>query len=156
VDEYWDYGIYTIPSDRHVIARVNRVAEWLRLDPLHEHPLSGEIAEEPSDPTEDWGFPHIFIFSNCTNLVEHLPPYQWKPKPPSQEADPKEEPLGKDDHDVDALGYGLMTRPSPAEAPKAQARAMDARSQKYYELIQKKRLKQEGKRRGHSRLGAMA
>jgi phage terminase large subunit len=156
VDEYWDYGIYTIPSDRHIIARVNRVAEWLRLDPEHEHPLSGETADEPEDITEDWGFPHIYFFQNCHNLIEHLPQYQWKPKPPNQEADAKEEPLGKDDHDVDALGYGLMTRPSPALKPEQSHRAMDARSQKYFDMLQKKREKQHHKRRGHSRLGSMA
>jgi hypothetical protein len=126
------------------------------LDPEHEHPLSGETADEPEDPTEDWGFPHVYIFQNCHNLIEHLPQYQWKPKPPNQEADAKEEPLGKDDHDVDALGYGLMTRPSPAMKPEQSHRAMDARSQKYFELLQKKRQKQEHKRRGHSRLGSMA
>lgn len=156
IDEYWDYGIYTIPSDRHIIARVNRVAEWLRLDPKHEHPLSGETADEPENPDEEYGFPHLYIFSTCVNLIEHLPQYKWKPQPPSQEADAKEEPLGKDDHDVDALGYGLMTRPRISEAPKGGPEAMDARSQKYYELIKNKRRKQEMKRRGHKRLGASA
>jgi terminase large subunit-like protein len=155
IDEYWDYGIYTIPSDRHVIARVNRVAEWLRLDPEHRHPLSGELAQEPEDPDEEYGFPRLYIFQNCVNLIEHLPQYKWKPKPPNQEADAKEEPLGKDDHDVDALGYGLMTRPSPADAPEVRGRAMDARSEKYYEMLQKKRSKQS-KGRKHSRLGSMA
>jgi hypothetical protein len=34
IDEYWDYGIWTVPSDRHKIARVNRVAEWLTTGPF--------------------------------------------------------------------------------------------------------------------------
>lgn len=156
IDEYWDYGIYTIPSDRHVIARVNRVAEWLRLDPKHEHPLTGELADEAEDPDEDWGYPHIYIFQNCVNLIEHLPQYKWKPKPPNQESDAKEEPLGKDDHDVDSLGYGLMTRPSLAEAPKGRGRGQDERSQHYHELLQKKRSKQSNRRKKHSRLGSSA
>jgi hypothetical protein len=109
IDEYWDYGISTIPSDRHVIARINRVAEWLRPDPLHPHPITGETRPE--------GWPRLYIFRNCFNLIEHVPQYQWKPKPPTYQEDPKEKPLEKDDHDVDALGYGLMTRPAPATAP---------------------------------------
>ena len=51
------------------------------------------------------------------NLLEHLQQYKWKPQPPSRDEDPKEKPLEKDDHDVDALGYILMTRPPPAHRP---------------------------------------
>jgi PBSX family phage terminase large subunit len=109
IDEYFDWGISTIPSDRHVIARVNRIAEWLRLDPDHPHPLTGETRPE--------GWPKLYIFKNCHNLVEHLQQYQWKPQPPTRTEDPKEKPLEKDDHDVDALGYILMTRPPPATKP---------------------------------------
>jgi phage terminase large subunit len=160
IDEYWDYGISTMPSDRHKMARINRVAEWLRLDPKHPHPLTNEYADEPDvdefeDPENplDWGYPHLYIFANCTNLIEHLPQYKWKPKPPTQEADPKEEPLKKDDHDVDALGYILMTRPRPAEAP-IKHQGLDARSQAYWEKIQKQRRRSEN--RGHSKLGVEA
>lgn len=109
IDEYWDYGISTIPSDRHVIARINRVAEWLRPDPLHPHPVTGETRPE--------GWPRLYIFRNCPNLIEHVPQYRWKPQPPTQQTDPLEKPLERDDHDVDSLGYGLMTRPAPATAP---------------------------------------
>src|SRR6476646_4836761 len=46
IDEYMDHGIVTIPSDRHKPARINRVAEWLRLDPEVPHPITGERREE--------------------------------------------------------------------------------------------------------------
>lgn len=106
VDEYWDNGIVTIPSDRHVMARVNRVGEWLMLNKEWPHPVTGATSEE--------GNPKLYIFKNCVNLIEHVAQYQWKKQPPLKEEDPKEKPLEKDDHDVDALGYILMTRPHPA------------------------------------------
>jgi hypothetical protein len=157
IDEYWDCGIYTMPSDRHKIARVNRVAEWLKLKPDWPHPISGEVAWPPEDMDEDnpvdFGYPNLYIFSNCVNLIEHLPQYRWKPKSPTQEEDSKEEPLKKDDHDVDALGYILMTRPLPAKRP-AESRREDPRTVAYWEKVQKRRQKRQS--RGHSRLGAEA
>lgn len=153
IDEYWDYGIYCIPSDRHKIARVNRVAEWLRRDPLHEHPLTGEVDLEPEDPDEDFGWPRMYIFQNCVNLIEHVPGYRWKPKPPTQESDPTEEPLKKDDHDVDALGYILMTRPQPSNKP-LKDDDVDPRTKRYWEKVQKRMHNRHG--RGHSRLGVEA
>lgn len=161
IDEYWDYGIFCQPSDRHKIARVNRVAEWLRLDPNWRHPVSGELAEIPEDDLfadedehAEYGFPHIYIFANCKHLIEHVPQYKWKPKPPTAEEDPKEEPLKKDDHDVDALGYILMTRPRPAERPQA-ASHMDPRTRKYWDMVNKKHAKR-AKGKAHSRLGVEA
>jgi hypothetical protein len=144
IDEYFDYGITTIPSDRHKIARVNRVAEWLRLDPEHPHPLTGECREE--------GWPRLYIFRNCVNLIEHVPQYRWKPLSPTHKEDAKEEPLKKDDHDVDTLGYILMTRPRPANRPMDTKTSSDARSQKYWEKVGKK-MSMNG---GHSRLGSEA
>lgn len=143
IDEYYDYGILTIPSDRHKIARVNRVAEWLRRDPEHPHFRTKEHSED--------GWPRIYIFRNCVHLIEHVPQYRWKPLPPTAKADAPEEPLKKDDHDVDALGYILMTRPRPAEKPLSEQHDYDARSRAYWDKIGK-RMKQGG----HSRLGVDA
>jgi hypothetical protein len=144
IDEYWDYGIVTIPSDRHKIARVNRVAEWLRLDPNHPHPFTGETRPE--------GWPRLYIYKNCFNLAEHVPQYQWKPQPPNKQEDAAEEPLKKDDHDVDALGYILMTRPSPSERPVEGYHGEDARSRKYWS-----KMSQRGpKGRKHAMLGSEA
>jgi hypothetical protein len=142
IDEYWDHGIPVIPSDRHKIARVNRVAEWLRLDPEHPHPITGEYRPE--------GYPRLYIFKNCFELAEHVPGYRWKPQSPAATEDAKEEPLKKDDHDVDALGYILMTRPSPSERPGIDDN-MDARSFKYWEKMKNRR---EGKSKGHAMLGS--
>jgi hypothetical protein len=109
IDEYIDHGIMPIPSDRHVAARINRVGDWLRLDPKVPHPITGEFRTE--------GWPRLFIFKNNPHLIEHVGQYQWAKKRPTQEADAKEKPLEKDDHDVDSLGYNLMSRPIPGMSP---------------------------------------
>jgi phage terminase large subunit len=144
IDEYYDYGIITIPSDRHKIARVNRVAEWLTLDSDWAHPITNEIRED--------GWPRLYIFKNCYNLIEHVPQYRWRPIMPTAKEDAREEPLKKDDHDVDALGYILMTRPRPADRPMENKSAADRRSAGYWEKMSKRR----GNKRGHSRLGVEA
>ena len=140
IDEYNDHGIIVIQSDRHVIAGVNRIGEWLRLDPEHPHPVTGETREE--------GWPRLYIFKNCVNLREHLPQYQWKKHPPTKEEDPEEKPLKKDDHDVDSLRYLLMQRPAPSKIP------MNFSTQPQDKYWQRVREKMEGSREsGHSMLG---
>lgn len=142
MDEYWDWGIITVPSDRHVIARVNRVAEWLALNPRRPHPLTGETRSD--------GWPGLYIFKSCPEIAEHVQQYRWKPQPPNRETDAKEEPLEKDDHDVDALGYGLMTRPKPGREPLPRSE-LDARSWRYWEKV---RGKMSGAGQGHAMLGS--
>lgn len=148
VDEYWDHGIATIPSDRHVPARINRIAEWLMLDPDHPHPITKELRDE--------GWPRLYIFANCLNLVEHIQGYQWKKKPPTQEEDAKEKPREKDDHDVDSLGYILMTRPNPS-APMPGTEKPKTPAEIYWDRI-RKRMDGEGTSNGrvHSMLGSEA
>lgn len=140
VDEYWDNGIPTIPSDRHVPARINRIAEWLMFDPSHPHPITGEIREE--------GWPKLYIFANCVELIEHIQQYQWKKKPPTAEEDAKERPLEKDDHDVDALGYILMTRPNPAMPITSKTAKTPA---EMYWAKHRERLDRAGGRGGHGK-----
>lgn len=114
MDEYQDYGVMTVPSDRHVMARINRVAEWLRMRPEVPHPLTGRTRPE--------GYPRLYFFRNCHQLAEHVQQYQWRRRPPNQLEDGREQPLEKDDHDVDSLGYNLMTRPIPANRPEGEHR----------------------------------
>jgi len=146
IDEYWDNGISTIPSDRHVPARINRIAEWLMLDPNHPHPITGELRDE--------GWPKLYIFANCVELVEHIQQYQWKKKPPQQEEDAKERPLEKDDHDVDALGYILMTRPMPATLPGKDAVMTPAEA--YWMKVRERMDGASSRGRVHSMLGSEA
>lgn len=146
VDEYWDRGIITIPSDRHVPARINRVAEWMMLDPKHPHPLTGD--------TRDEGWPRLYIFQNCVNLIEHVGQYQWKKKPPTAEVDAKEAPLEKDDHDVDALGYILMSRPHPA-TPLSKGEDDQSPAAIYWRRVRERR-ERGSSFAGHTMLGSEA
>lgn len=139
IDEYNDHGIIVIQSDRHVIAGVNRIGEWLRLDPNHPHPITGETREE--------GWPHLWIFKNCVNLIEHIAQYQWKKHPPTREEDPEEKPLKKDDHDVDALRYLLMRRPPPSKVP---THYQQSPQDWYWRRV---RERMEGRGEGHAMLG---
>jgi len=130
IDEYWDHGVSVVPSDRHKIARIARVAEWLTPDPDVPHPITGEFRED--------GCPRLYFYKHCLNLIEHVPQYRWKPQPPTAEEDAKEEPLKKDDHDVDALGYLLMMRPEPGTKPFTHDPVEDPRASAYWKQWQKK------------------
>lgn len=114
IDEFNDGGILVTPADNAVIPGINRVGEWLRCDPTHPHPLTNELHPKAA---EGYGYPRLWIFKNCVNLIEHLAQYKWKKQPPTAEEDAKEQPLKKDDHDVDTLRYILMRRPPPSKAP---------------------------------------
>lgn len=143
IDEYNDLGIFPQRSERAVIARINRMAEWMRRDPDHPHPLTNETSPE--------GWPRWYIFKNCVHLIEHVQQYQWKKKAPTDERDAPEKPLEKDDHDVDAQGYIFMARPEPSARP---AERMENPTDWYWRRINDRI---GGKaRRGHSLLGSEA
>jgi len=131
MDEYFAWGIPVVPSDRHKMARVIRVGEWLQPDPKVPHPITGQLREG--------GYPRLYIFNNCIELRRHMPGYRWKPKRPSDQEDSKEEPLKKDDHDVDALGYILMMRPEPKSKPVIIAPDEDSRTHEYWQRRKRQR-----------------
>lgn len=158
IDEYFDHGIQVIQSDRHLFAGINRIGEWLHIDPTHRHPLTNELHPEadlediPGSVERGAGYPHLWIFKNCVNLREHLQQYQWKKKPPTKEEDADEKPLKKDDHDVDSLRYMLMQRPPPSKMPLNYA---EGPQNAYWEKI-RKRMASAGGRKSHSMLGTEA
>lgn len=148
MDEFNDHGIIVSPGDNARLAGINRIGEWLRCDPKHPHPLTGELHPEAYDGK---GYPRLWIFKNCVHLIEHLGQYQWRKKPPQAEEEAKEKPLERDDHDVDALRYGLMSRPKPSVAPiNYQAQPQDEYWRKIRERMDRRR------DRGHSMLGTEA
>lgn len=65
--------------------------------------------------------PRLFIFSNCTNLIEEIGEYRWAELSASQEGtkNQKEEPRKYNDHACDALRYLIMSRPDPSKKPDA-------------------------------------
>ncbi len=68
-------------------------------------------------PSGRLGKPSLYIFNNCTNLIDEMVKYRWKELAPGQEStsNQKEEPVKKQDHAVDALRYAICSRP---EEPK--------------------------------------
>lgn len=148
IDEFNDQGIIVSPADNARIPGINRIGEWLRCDPKHEHPLTGELHPEHEAGK---GYPRLYIFKSCPQLIEHIAQYQWKKQPPTAEVDAKEQPLEKDDHDVDALRYTLMRRPQPSIVPITfETQPQD----RYWKRV---RERMDGHReRGHSMLGTEA
>lgn len=108
IDEYMEHGIDVVPARNDLRAGINRVAEYLRVDPDRIHPL-----------TERRGSPRLFIFNTCENLIREFPRYRWRRLRTAEQGarNLPEEPLGVDDHALDALRYFLMSRPIPADAP---------------------------------------
>lgn len=108
-DEYLDGGIATISAQNDVIAGINRVKEYLKVDPEHFHPFK-QMDNEPVR-----GAPHLYIFSSCTDLIEEIQQYKWKQafgtNTNMESDDIKERPRKKNDHLMDCLRYLIMSRP---------------------------------------------
>ena len=67
LEEFEDYGIYASPANNEVLAGINRVKEFLKIDDKRKHPQTGIM-----------GAPRLFVFSNCINLIGEFPGYQWR------------------------------------------------------------------------------
>lgn len=111
-DEYLEAGISTIPGQNDVLAGINRVKEYLKVDPNRYHPY----LIEPDTDERKKGAPRLFIFTSCSSLEEEITQYRWKTYAsllsgnPDRD-DPKEAPVKRKDHAVDALRYLIMSRP---------------------------------------------
>lgn len=110
-DEYLDAGISTIPAQNDVRAGINRVKEFLRVDENRYHPF---LKDEEGEHIQ--GAPRLYIFPQCENLIEEISQYRWKTYSGKMLAnidrdDPKEAPVKRKDNAVDALRYGIMSRP---------------------------------------------
>lgn len=53
------------------------------------------------------GRPRLYILSNCRNLVREIPGYRWQRG--TDLRNPKEEPVGVDDHAIDTMMYGVYS-----------------------------------------------
>lgn len=110
-DEYLDAGIPTIAAQNDVIAGINRVKEYMKIDPLRIHPF----LKDP-DGESIMGAPRLFIFPQCENLIEEISQYKWKAYSGMALGNPdrddvKEAPVKRRDHAVDDLRYAIMSRP---------------------------------------------
>lgn len=87
--EFMDHGIVTILGQNSVTAGINRVKERLQAR-------------------------RLFVTANCTGTIDQFRKYRWS-SPARTESDPKEKPVKKDDHLLDALRYVVMSRPYATE-----------------------------------------
>lgn len=110
-DEYLDAGIATIAAQNDVLAGINRVKEYLTVDPSRPHPF---LKDDEGEYIQ--GAPRLYIFPSCENLIEEIGQYRWKTYSGKMLAnidrdDPKEAPVKRQDNAVDTLRYGIMSRP---------------------------------------------
>lgn len=113
-DEYAEAGILTYPAQNDVLAGINRVKEYLKVNPHRWHPTKHDSTGMPIQ-----GSPKFFVFENCTNTIEEMGDYHWKPlRAGSEDSENNpEKPVKNKDHTVDETRYFLMSRPiNPMEA----------------------------------------
>ena len=93
--EFSEHGIYTILGQNAHEAGINRVKERLQTNRLK-------------------------VSAACDELIREFKRYRWKSPPRTGEGDPREVPVAKDDHLLDALRYVCMSRPvAPPRPPGA-------------------------------------
>jgi phage terminase large subunit-like protein len=87
--EYGENGLYLVLGNNDVKAGILRV--------------SGMLARK-----------ELKITANCENLISEIGQYRWAKYSSSKTADrnnPQEQPTKKNDHSMDAIRYGMMSRP---------------------------------------------
>ena len=100
LEEYQDYGIYAVPANSEVLAGINRIKEYLKINPERLHYR-----------THQKGAPRLFIGRNCVNLLDELRSYHWKRvQVSSADSNIPEKPAKVKDHAVDSLRYMIMSR----------------------------------------------
>lgn len=105
MEEYNDYGIYPVPANNETQASINRIKEFLMIQPTRLHPVF-----------QSKGSPKLFIFQNCVNLINELTSYQWKRlRMSSMQRNAPEKPQEFNDHAIDCLRYAMMARFGPTE-----------------------------------------
>lgn len=84
--EYADHGILTFPGQNDVATGISRVKVRLENKKL-------------------------LVMANCTETIKEFRQYRWAKPPKQSPNDPKEQPIKKDDHLLDAIRYITMARP---------------------------------------------
>jgi len=97
--EFKEEGIPTIPGNNAVEAGIARMHKYFFIDPNRINPI-----------TKLKGSPRVFVFDTCVKFIEEIESYKRK-KPINADEDPTEKPVKKDDHTLDAVRYGIMSRP---------------------------------------------
>lgn len=123
-DEYMESGIPTVGADNNVNAGIDRVNRFLQINPERRHPFlrvedldenhplwKYNVGREPNEAA--LGSPRLFIFARCENLRREIPEYAWQPLSYANmgRSNNPEKPVKNFDHAVDAMRYGVMSRP---------------------------------------------
>lgn len=85
-DEFRDYSIILQRAEKDVYAGINRVGEY-------------------------WAKNKLKVCANCVKLREYIPQYRWADLRPNLRGEAKSVPYRVDTHLVEALRYGIMSRP---------------------------------------------
>lgn len=102
IEEYEDNGLYFIPANNQKLAGINRVKEFLKINPDRRNPI-----------TREKGSPRLFIFKNCVNTIWEMKQYKWRKLRSLQTRNAPEEPIDYADHLMDALYYLILSRFPP-------------------------------------------
>lgn len=116
MEEYEDNDLYFVPANNQLLAGINRVKEFLKIDPKRINPIN-----------RNKGAPRIFIFKNCVNLVWEMKQYKWRKLRSLAVRNVPEQPVDYADHLLDALRYLIMSR-FPAPTVGADGRLMISRA----------------------------
>lgn len=99
VDEYEEHGIGNFTrANNDVLAGINRMAEYIRVDQNRIHPITGQK-----------GSPKFFVFEGCCPQFEkEMRNYRWKEK--KTDLNDADQPVKLNDHGCDSARYFLMSR----------------------------------------------
>lgn len=91
--QFTDMGVICVPGDNDVEDGIAEVNEWLR--------------------PKDNGAPNIQVFRNLRETIREIEGYRFEVQTPEQASrrDPREKPVKKDDHLMDAMRYLVMSAP---------------------------------------------
>ncbi len=98
IGEYARNGIPFMPGVKDPIVGVNRIKEYMEIDPEHEHPM-----------TKTLGSPRLFVSDKCPILARQLQRLKWETLKTNRGAQNQPEKIRKHfDHLCDALRWGIL------------------------------------------------
>lgn len=110
--EFAEHGVSCQYGQNDVTTGISRVKALLQKQP---DPAGGAL--RPS---------RLRIRANCSELIEEFRRYRWT-SPKRSEHAPREQPVKRFDHLLDALRYGVMSLPALPEAPVVDNRTVQER-----------------------------
>lgn len=122
-EQFAQEGVYVSPGDNRVLDGITMMQELFRV--------------------QENGEPIIKIFNTCPTLIEELRGYRWMTHSQGGfDRDPREAPVKKNDHGVDALRYVLMSAPSTIIARVGNTRTPAEKNLSVHERIERKLIRE--------------